>query len=119
MVAAGRLALGAGGVSLAVLACVLVPFAFFAPFEGSERLAQIHALLWLGFFSPLMAFPDMGHLLDRLIPLASDDPRIALIPHFALMFAWWSMLLFAVAWGLRRVWRVCRRMRPDPLPHSP
>ena len=103
--ATSRLALLAGGLSFTVLALVSVPLAFFEAFEGSEHLTQAHAMLWLAFFSPLMAFPSMGHLLDRLIPLASADPRIALIPHFGLMFVLWGLLFFAIALSIRKLRR--------------
>jgi hypothetical protein len=105
-----RLALAAGALAFVLLALVAVPFVFFDPIGQSERLAQAHALLWLTFFSPVMAFPAMGHLLDQLIPLASADPRIALIPHFGLMFVVWSLLFFGVALG----WRTLRRWRTQP-----
>jgi hypothetical protein len=98
-----QLALGATGLALIILALVGVPFALFEPFQDSERLAQAHALLWLAFFSPVMAFPAMGHWLDRCIPLASADPRIALIPHFGLMFVLWGLVFFAVALAMRRL----------------
>ena len=97
----GRLALGAGGLALLMLALVGVPFALFEPFQDSERLAQAHAMLWLAFFSPVMAFPAMGHWLDRWIPLDSADPRIALIPHFGLMFVLWGLLFFMLALAMR------------------
>lgn len=100
-----RLALLAGGLALLLLALVCVPFAFFEPFQVSERLAQAHAILWLGYFSPVMAFPSLGHWLDRVIPLASDDPRIALIPHFGLMFVVWSLVFLIVALVIRRLRR--------------
>jgi hypothetical protein len=104
-----RLAAGAAGLALLVLLAVAVPFALFEPFAESERLAQVHALLWLGFFAPLMLFPQMGHLLDQLIPLASADPRIALIPHFALMLVLWACIFWAFAVVVRAVWRSNRR----------
>jgi len=100
-----RLAVVAGALALVMLALVAVPFATFEMFEQSPWLAQAHALLWLAFFSPVMAFPAMGHLLDQLIPLASADPRIALIPHFGLMFVLWATLFFALALVLRRLRR--------------
>ena len=96
-----RLALLAGGLASLLLAAVCVPFAFFEPFQVPEALAQAHAILWLGFFSPVMAFPAVGHWLDRVIPLASDDPRIALIPHFGLMFVLWSLVFFVAALAVR------------------
>jgi len=99
-----RLALFAGGLALLLLAGVCVPFALFE-LQVSEGLAQAHAILWLGFFSPVMAFPAVGHWLDRVIPLASDDPRIALIPHFGLMFVLWSLVFFVAALAIRRLRR--------------
>lgn len=101
------LACASGALALLLLLLVLVPFALFEPFAGSERLTQAHALLWLAFFSPLTALPSMGHWMDRLMPLASDDPRIALIPQFVLMFVLWSALFFAI--GL--LWRTLRRRK--------
>ena len=100
-----RLALLAGGLALLLLTLVCVPLAFFEPFQMSEGLAQAHAILWLGYFSPVMAFPAMGHWLDRVIPLASADPRIALIPHFGLMFVLWSLVFFGAALAIRRLRR--------------
>jgi len=96
-----RLALLAAVLALLLLALVCVPFAFFEPFQVSESLAQAHAILWLVYFSPVMAFPAVGHWLDRVIPLASDDPRIALIPHFGLMFVLWSLVFFILALAIR------------------
>ncbi|HVQ04541.1 MAG TPA: hypothetical protein VMT14_13550, partial [Burkholderiaceae bacterium] len=86
-----------------------VPLAISEPFVELDRLSQVHALLWLAFFSPLMLFPSMGHLLDRLIPLASDDPRIALIPHFGLMLVLWACSFWALALVVRALWRSNRR----------
>lgn len=104
-----RIALGAAGLALLILLAVAVPLAISEPFVESDRLSQVHALLWLAFFSPLMLFPSMGHLLDRLIPLASDDPRIALIPHFGLMLVLWACTFWALALVVRALWRSNRR----------
>ena len=98
-----RLALLAAGLALLLLALVCVPFVFFEPFQVSDSLAQAHAILWLGYFSPVMAFPAVGHWLDRVIPLASDDPRIVLIPLFGLMFVLWSLVFFVIALAIRRL----------------
>jgi hypothetical protein len=103
------IALGAAGLALLILLAVAVPLAISEPFVELDRLSQLHALLWLAFFSPLMLFPPMGHLLDRLIPLASDDPRIALIPHFGLMLVLWACMFWAVALVIRALWRSNRR----------
>ena len=101
-----KLVLAAGALALLLLVLVCVPFAFVELIAESERLAQAHAVLWLGYFSPLMAFPAMGHWLDSVIPLASDDPRIALIPHFGLMFVLWGLTFFVGALAVRRLRRV-------------
>ena len=103
------IALGAAGLALLILLAVAVPLAISEPFVELDRLSQLHALLWLAFFSPLMLFPPMGHLLDRLIPLASDDPRIALIPHFGLMLVLWACMFWALALVIRALWRSNRR----------
>ena len=104
-----RIAVGAAGLALLILLAVAVPLAMSEPFVESDRLSQVHAWLWLAFFSPLMLFPAMGHLLDRLVPLASDDPRIALIPHFGLMLVLWACTFWAFALGVRALWRSNRR----------
>ena len=92
-----------------ILFAVAVPRAMSEPFVDWDRLSQVHALLWLAFFSPLMLFTAMGHLLDRLVPLASDDPRIALIPHFSLMLVLWACTFWALALVVRALWRSNRR----------
>ncbi len=104
-----RIAVGAAALALLILLAVAVPLAMSEPFVESDRLSQVHAWLWLAFFSPLMLFPAMGHLLDRLVPLASDDPRIALIPHFGLMLVLWACTFWAFALGVRALWRSNRR----------
>jgi len=104
-----RIAVGAAALALLILLAVAVPLAMSEPFVESDRLSQVHAWLWLAFFSPLMLFPAMGHLLDRLVPLASDDPRIALIPHFGLMLVVWTCTFWAFALGVRALWRSNRR----------
>jgi hypothetical protein len=104
-----RIAVGAAALALLILLAVAVPLAMSEPFVESDRLSQVHAWLWLAFFSPLMLFPAMGHLLDRLVPLASDDPRIALIPHFGLMLVLWTCTFWAFALGVRALWRSNRR----------
>jgi len=104
-----RLAVGAAGLALLMLLAVAVPFAMAESFVDADRLRQVHALLWLAFFSPLMLYPPTGHLLDRLIPLASDDPRIALIPHFGLMLLLWACVFWALALVVRALWRFNRR----------
>jgi len=104
-----RIAVGAAALALLILLAVAVPLAMSEPFVESDRLSQVHACLWLAFFSPLMLFPAMGHLLDRLVPLASDDPRIALIPHFGLMLVVWTCTFWAFALGVRALWRSNRR----------
>jgi len=101
----GRLALTAAALAFVMLVLVVVPFVQFDLIEQSQRLSQAHAMLWLAFFSPVMVFPAMGHLLDVLVPLASADPRIALIPHFGLMFVLWAALFFVLALALRRLLR--------------
>ena len=104
-----RIAVGAAALALLILLAVAVPLAMSEPFVESDRLSQVHAWLWLAFFSPLMLFPAMGHLLDRLVPLASDDPRIALIPHFSLMLVLWACTFWALALVVRALWRSNRR----------
>ena len=104
-----RIAFAAAALALLILLAVAVPFGVSDLFIESDRLSQVHALLWLAFFSPLMLFPPMGHLLDRLIPLASDDPRIALIPHFGLMLVLWACTFWAFALVVRALWRSNRR----------
>jgi hypothetical protein len=47
--------------------------------------------------------------LALLIPLASDDPRIALIPHFGLMLVLWACTFWALALVVRALWRSNRR----------
>jgi hypothetical protein len=97
---AGRAIVIACGLSLVWLTLAVLPIALYQYFaiSPSESFAGVVGAAWSAYLAPLA-------LLGWTPAFSSVDPLVTLIPSFALLFAFWSVILFAAVFGVTRLRR--------------
>ena len=97
------------GLSLAWLMAIILPLVLYQYFAISppDIFGDVHTSVWSAYLAPI-------HLIKWTPTISSVDPLVALTPTFALMFAFWSVVLSVVVHGLRWL-----RRRGGPTSHQP
>ena len=87
-------------LSLAWLTAAVLPLALYQYFYISipDMFAPLENVAWQTYLAPL-------ELLGWAPTLSSVDPLVTLIPSFALLFVLWSIVLFIIVSGWKRLRR--------------